>query len=115
MHYFRVLRHFLLRLFFLRYSFPSSSRDVADTCFTYWAGKKWVPFSRHHPLLTLSFQRQHEVYLMTEKQARRLQHIPCYSPDLRHATTMKETPRVCVDMKGKQRKICTVQTILWRV
>ena len=61
MHYFPVLRHFLLRLFFLHYSFPSSSHDVAYTCFTYWVSKKWMPFSRHHNFLHMSARsRSHD-------------------------------------------------------
>jgi hypothetical protein len=47
---------------------------------------------------------------MTEKQTWRLQHSLCHSPDLSHTTTMKEIPRICVDMKRIQHKICTVQT-----
>ena len=100
----------LIHLFFLHYSFRSSSHDVADTCFNHWASKKLVPFSRHHPLLTLSYKCQHEVDQMTEKQTGCLQPGLCHSPDLFHTTTMKETTRVCVAMKRIKYKICTVQT-----
>jgi len=64
----------------------------------FWASKKWVPFSRHHPLLTLSFKCQHEVEHVTEKQTWPLEPNLCHSSDLSHMTTMKLTPRFCVDI-----------------